>query len=141
MAFRGTKPTVSHLQPVVSARGRAPKPGKVTNIAGAPVMPTHYDAVHAKAWKRYVVPAYWLTRVDEVKAAMFVNLWVKYDAKRGEVPFAMMRLISTIGSELGFDPVARQRMSGEVFGRQERRSKRGGKGGAAKDESKLDEFA
>lgn len=122
MAFRGGKPNISQLNPVVSARGRAPAPGKVVPIAGAPVMPERFDAAHRALWDRYIKPAFWLTRVDEMKCVMIINIWADYLVEGTKMVVTKQRELRCLGTELGFDPVARQRMSGEVLGRQERRN-------------------
>lgn len=87
MATRGAKPKPAHLRIVdgttnVTRHGSEAKARKAVEQTerkfGKPVMPSSLKGEAAKAWKRYIVPAYWLDGGREAAAIAFCELWAQF---------------------------------------------------------------
>lgn len=87
MAAPGAKPKASRLR-LVDGTHRNTRHGDevvikaAANAAadkfGAPVMPKGMKGEAARAWKRYIVPAFWLDAGREAAAIAFCELWQEF---------------------------------------------------------------
>lgn len=62
-------------------------------------------------WNEQIVPLYWLTASDAMKALMWCVEWQKWTQMRGNYPTARLRELRMLGGELGLDPSSRERIS------------------------------
>lgn len=111
MAIRGKRPRITMLRPL---KGRK-HPGSSTEPMpdGVPEPPANFTPEHRALWDRYVAPAFWLTRIDEPKSLMFVYLLHDFLSGPTKMSMARRNELRQLGSELGFDPVARARMGND----------------------------
>lgn len=87
MAIGGAKPKAAALRLVDGTRNatrhgsEADLRAKATAAAdkfGKPAMPQGMKGEAAKAWKRYIIPAFWLDAGREAAAIAFCELWQEF---------------------------------------------------------------
>ena len=117
MAIAGRKPKHSYLKAVTGNPGkRAPD---VVDSVEIEVRETPLDPpkkltkVQQRLWDRYIQPAWWLNEFDTTKAHIWVCLQAEYMRKPNDMPTARIAQLRIMGSELGFDPGSRARLSVE----------------------------
>jgi hypothetical protein len=69
---------------------------------GPPEMPAHFKGEAARTWKRYVVPAPWLTKAREPAAIAFCELWEEYREDPRSFSAARHNVMRRYMNELGF---------------------------------------
>src|SRR5690606_5385872 len=87
MAARGAKPKAAHLR-LIDGTHRATRHGDAKAVRdkveqaeskfGKPAMPQGMKGEAAKAWKRYIAPAFWLDAGREPAAIGFCELWAEF---------------------------------------------------------------
>lgn len=87
MAARGPKPKPAHLR-LIDGTHRTTRHGDeaaakaaveaAVERFGKPRMPQGMKGEAAKAWKRYIVPAFWLDAGREAAAIAFCELWAEF---------------------------------------------------------------
>jgi len=85
MAARGAKPKPAHLR-LIDGTHRTTRHGDEARAKaaieadkfGKPVMPQGMKGEAAKAWKRYIAPAFWLDAGREAAAIAFCELWQEF---------------------------------------------------------------
>lgn len=122
MATTGRKRVSSVVRLVTGTRGRNPINPAEPKPSGRPEPPRKLTGRAAVYWKRYVVPAFWLTSADSQKAFMWVHMSAEYEASTqpgpaGAPPVPMLAAriaqLRALGSELGLDPASRARLGGD----------------------------
>jgi hypothetical protein len=110
MAVRGRKPTATVLRLITGNPGDRPIP-KGEPVPDGPVeRPEKLRANVGKLWDRWIARAYWLTWADSPKALMWCHLQAEFEKSPAEMLSARIAQLRALGSELGLDPSARQRM-------------------------------
>lgn len=110
MATRGRKPTASVLKLVTNNPGNRPVPEEEITPNGRPVKPKVLKRPAAKFWDQFIAPAFWLTEADTQKAFMWCCLAAEFEAGPDKMVASRIGQLRALGSELGFDPVARARL-------------------------------
>ena len=64
-------------------------------------------------WRRFITTAWWLTGHDAPKAWLWCHLHAEAERDPAAFTAAKLSQLRSLGSELGMDPAARQRMPGE----------------------------
>lgn len=110
MAARGAKPKAAHLR-LIDGTHRATRHGdekaareKVEAAVakfGKPVMPREMKGEAAKAWKRYIAPAFWLDAGREPAAVSFCELWAEFRFNTTGFPASKHGQMRAYMSELG----------------------------------------
>lgn len=110
MAVRGAKPKPDHLKLVDGTRSTTrhgteselrAKVEKSAERFGRAVMPTTMKGEAAKAWKRYIAPAFWLDGGREAAAIAFCELWAEFRFKPTCFPASKHGQMRAYMSELG----------------------------------------
>jgi hypothetical protein len=110
MATRGAKPKPAHLRIVdgttnVTRHGPETRARKAVEKAssefGKPVMPQGMKGDAAKAWKRYIAPAFWLDAGREPAAIAFCELWSEFRFNTTGFPASKHGQMRAYMSELG----------------------------------------
>ena len=110
MAQRGAKPKPAELRLVDGTHNvtRHGDPGKVKSAAaaaegafGGPAMPSYLKGEAAKAWKRYIAPAWWLKADREPLAVAFCELWQEFRDHPQRFPASKHGQMRAYMAELG----------------------------------------
>jgi phage terminase small subunit len=64
----------------------------------------------AALWRRFIVPAWWLTSSDAPKAWLWCELQAEAERSVAAMTAARLAQLRALGSELGFDPASRSRI-------------------------------
>lgn len=110
MASRGAKPKPEHLRLIdgttnVTRHGSEQKlREKVENAVqafGGMKPPKHFKGEAMAAWKRYIVPAFWLDASKEPAAIAFCELWQEFRFAPTSFPASKHGQMRAYMSELG----------------------------------------
>lgn len=111
MAIRGQRPKPTLLRIVGGNAGKRPVREERAIVADdPPEKPPGMDPEPGALWDLFVKRAHWLTWADTHKAAMWCLLQAEFYASDGQMVAARIGQLRALGSELGFDPVSRDRM-------------------------------
>lgn len=110
MAFRGAKPKPSHLHLVDGTRNvtrhgteaelRENADGS-SSAFGPIVKPKSLKSEAARAWQRYIAPAWWLDASKEASAIAFCELWSEFRQSPANFQAARHGQMRAYMSELG----------------------------------------
>lgn len=110
MATCGAKPKPAHLRIVegttnVTRHGPEVKAREAVEKAnatfGKPAMPKGMKGEAAKAWKRYIAPAFWLDAGREPAAIGFCELWAEFRLDMARFPASKHGQMRAYLNELG----------------------------------------
>lgn len=115
--MRGRRPMPKYMKLLTGNRGKR----RIPDEYDIPVDPTHDNKLqppqplkgrHLQLWNKYVRKAPWLTYFDSPKAYLWVLLQETLERKGPAVLRAsMVNALIKLGGDLGFDPIARVRIS------------------------------
>ena len=111
MADRGGKRKPSALRLISGIPSRhnntdEPKP------EGVPVMPEWLSEAAREEWAFHSKEAFWLTRADSFKLAVYCELCAELKEDVREMTSARITNWRVLGCELGLDPASRPKLSG-----------------------------
>lgn len=110
MASKGAKPKPQFLRVVDGTHrptrhgdaGEAQQASETAQAAfGKPKKPDHIKGEGAKAWKRYIEPAFWLDASKEPAAIAFCELWQEFRFAPTSFPASKHGQMRAYMSELG----------------------------------------
>jgi hypothetical protein len=112
MAIRGKKPRPSYLKVIEGNRGRRPlvQQRSETISHGALARPAKLRGNARKLWDYYIGKCTWLCPLDGAKALVWVHLQAQFERAPNRMIASRIAQLRALGSELGLDPVSRDRM-------------------------------
>ena len=109
---RGRRPTPAELKLMAGNPGHRsmnldePKPD------GVPVMPEWLSERARALWAQHADIAFWLTAADSMKLAVFCGLAAEIQTDLAGIKTSRIALWRSLGSDLGFDPSGRPKLTG-----------------------------
>jgi hypothetical protein len=114
MAIRGRKPKATAIRKVLGNPSGRPYPSNEPKPAAGCVKPPQPLKGRPLAlWRKFIVPAWWLTDFDAPKGWLWVHLHAEAEKDPAAMTAARISQLRALGSELGFDPASRTRMGGD----------------------------
>ena len=110
MAIRGRKPTATVLRLITGNPGDRPIAENEPQPGGPVERPEKLKASVGRLWDCYIARCHWLTWADSPKALMWCHLQAEFEKSPLKMLSARIAQLRALGSELGLDPSARQRM-------------------------------
>lgn len=108
--MRGRKPKPTMLRLVGGNAGKRPLPPPDPLPTGTLERPANLRGAPAKLWDSFITKCFWLTWAEGPKAAMWCHLQAEFDAGPKKMQSSRIAQLRALGSDLGFDQVARTRM-------------------------------
>jgi hypothetical protein len=114
MASRGRKPKPTHLRLVGGNAGKRPIAATAADAQigklGPAIKPKGMRGRGSQLWDDTIARCHWLEWPDSEKAALWCYLQAEFVASQGKMISARIGQLRALGSELGLDPVSRQRL-------------------------------